>query len=104
MLPGGRPQSWKRSVRDEEVIFHVERARRLLGAFEELAGLQEVPTLLARHRAVRDALEEMAELLDRAIEEMHVLRADRRLAELLQALQLEVEAVEHLPHLAGDLM
>jgi len=78
------------------VVFDVERPCRLLGTLEEFARLEEVPAFLAGHRTVRDALEEVAELLDRLIEEMDVLRTDGRLAKLLQPLQFEMEAVEDL--------
>ena len=54
----GRAGYWRGriGVGDEQVVLHIEGTCSLFGTFEKFARLQKVPTLLARHRAVGDAL------------------------------------------------
>ena len=47
------------AARQQDVIFHVENARRAIGALEELSDADEVPALAVRHGRVGDALEKM---------------------------------------------
>ena len=89
---------------DEEPIVHVDGARRPLRPLQELACLEEVPPLLARHRRVGDPLEQLAEIGDRAAKARGALGAGRRPPPPTGPLNIEMEAVERLPHLGRHLV
>src|SRR5690606_37083736 len=84
-----------------EVELLVEETRGLVRPFQELAELDEVPAVRMRHGRVGDAVEQAGELAD-ALEEVVavVLEGPHR----LRAEAPEVDAVELLPHLGGDLL
>ena len=87
-------------ARQQDVVFHVEDARGVVGALDERAEAREVERFAAHDRAVGDAAEEVRALLH-PVEEARRLRPDDALA--LERAHLDPRRVERLPHLGGDL-
>ena len=89
MLVGGQQQ----------VIFHVEDARGVVGALDENAEPREPIGVVAQHGAVGRAVEAQRRFLHPAQEPRQFLARGRLVAE---ALELEPGGVDRLPHLHGE--
>ena len=90
-----------RAVRGEGVVAHVEDARGLVGALEVAAALDEEPALVADDGGIGQALEEQRAVAD-GLEEVR-----RTLAPQFggaRRVEKEIEAVDLLPQLGGDLV
>ena len=86
--------------RQQDVILHVQDARGAVGPLQQPADAHEMPAFAVRHGRVRDALEKMR-ARDDALEKF-VRTGAKQLARGI-AVHEKVEAVDLLPHLAGDL-
>ena len=83
------------------MVFKIECARGGVGALEEFARLQELPTLAVGHRGIGDALERV-DAIDKG--SVKTYRAFPMRGPRGGALQVEIEAVEALPHFTRDLL
>ena len=64
-LSTGVPTCWAWAA---ALIFHVQDAGRLAGAFQVLAQLEELPRLAVRHGPFADAVDELVDALDLLVE------------------------------------
>ena len=86
---------------EQEMVFEVEHSGGGVRAFDIFTSLDELPPLAVRHGRIRDPLKRM-EIINEQTE-----KADGTFAKCGargRALEIEVEAVDLLPHLAGYLL
>jgi hypothetical protein len=83
----------------QHVVFHVEDARGVVGAFEEGAEAGEIVDVVAQHRAVDRAAHQRGLLADQVQHLGQVAFADLARQRLASAI---IQQVDRLPHLAGQ--
>ena len=76
------------------VVVNVKNARGHLGAFENAAGLHEVPAFITGERGVADSMETMAAAFD------SVAEAGKAFVVVFQFQNFVIEAVDVFPQLA----
>lgn len=81
------------------MIFHVQNARRVVGAFNGAAKLEERKAVGAQHRAVGDPIDAERDLFD---EPQKLQKLAARLSKGAIAFELEPGSVDRLPHFDSD--
>src|SRR5215208_4411005 len=87
-------------IGEKQRILYFQNPGRSPGPLEESAESQELPAFVVHHRAFGHTLEQVAVLLDRRVKCVQAGTAP--LAEQAAFPEPQIEAVERLPHLAGN--